>query len=145
MRLAGAFRPGVFVCPLGSGRGRSLRTEQCACREKPFARNGAGCFDRKPVDPRWLFFEESSTYLRFLFDGRRLRQEEAPLIKELSKMNPASAFRFKDLRAFAEFQTFYGEFDPGSGRTLAACLIHASRARSHCWVTSGGGKRRTGE
>ena len=25
-------------------------------------------------------------------------------------------------------QTFIGEFDPGSGRTLAACLIHASRA-----------------
>ena len=24
--------------------------------------------------------------------------------------------------------TLYGEFDPGSGRTLAACLIHASRA-----------------
>ena len=24
---------------------------------------------------------------------------------------------------------FYGEFDPGSGRTLAACLTHASRAR----------------
>ena len=23
---------------------------------------------------------------------------------------------------------YYGEFDPGSGRTLAACLIHASRA-----------------
>jgi hypothetical protein len=23
---------------------------------------------------------------------------------------------------------FIGEFDPGSGRTLAACLIHASRA-----------------
>ncbi|MNE47857.1 hypothetical protein D3C80_1422830 [compost metagenome] len=22
----------------------------------------------------------------------------------------------------------FGEFDPGSGRTLAACLIHASRA-----------------
>ena len=21
---------------------------------------------------------------------------------------------------------YYGEFDPGSGRTLAACLIHAS-------------------
>ena len=28
-----------------------------------------------------------------------------------------------------QHQTFYGEFDPGSGRTLAACLIHASRAR----------------
>ncbi|TCS77684.1 hypothetical protein EDD72_1353, partial [Tepidibacillus fermentans] len=26
------------------------------------------------------------------------------------------------------YQTiFNGEFDPGSGRTLAACLIHASR------------------
>ncbi|GGJ33266.1 hypothetical protein GCM10008022_47460 [Paenibacillus hunanensis] len=25
---------------------------------------------------------------------------------------------------------FIGEFDPGSGRTLAACLIHASRAES---------------
>jgi hypothetical protein len=23
--------------------------------------------------------------------------------------------------------TLYGEFDPGSERTLAACLIHASR------------------
>ena len=26
-----------------------------------------------------------------------------------------------------------GEFDPGSGRTLAACLIHASRTRSNRW------------
>jgi len=26
-----------------------------------------------------------------------------------------------------------GEFDPGSGRTLAACLTHASRARSNQW------------
>ena len=24
-------------------------------------------------------------------------------------------------------KTFIGEFDPGSGRTLAACLTHASR------------------
>jgi len=24
-------------------------------------------------------------------------------------------------------EEFYGEFDPGSGRTLAACLTHASR------------------
>ena len=27
------------------------------------------------------------------------------------------------------FIIIYGEFDPGSERTLAACLIHASRAR----------------
>ncbi|GEM_PF-6678858 len=26
-----------------------------------------------------------------------------------------------------QIQTLYGEFDPGSGQTLAACLIHASR------------------
>src|SRR3982750_3069442 len=26
-----------------------------------------------------------------------------------------------------------GEFDPGSGRTLAACLTHASRTRSNQW------------
>ena len=25
------------------------------------------------------------------------------------------------------FGCFFGEFDPGSGRTLAACLTHASR------------------
>ena len=28
------------------------------------------------------------------------------------------------------FRDFDGEFDPGSGRTLAACLIHASRTLS---------------
>ncbi len=34
-----------------------------------------------------------------------------------------------------------GEFDPGSGRTLAARLTHASRGRT----TFGWGDRRTGE
>ena len=38
---------------------------------------------------------------------------------------------------------FYGEFDPGSGRTLAACLIHASRADQ--WELAPGDQRRTGE
>lgn len=32
------------------------------------------------------------------------------------------------LLGFALHSFFYGEFDPGSGRTLAACLTHASRA-----------------
>jgi hypothetical protein len=38
---------------------------------------------------------------------------------------------------------FVGEFDPGSGRTLAACLTHASRALMPAfgWVD----ERRTGE
>jgi hypothetical protein len=34
-----------------------------------------------------------------------------------------------------------GEFDPGSGRTLAACLTHASRAERPFGVL----ERRTGE
>ena len=37
------------------------------------------------------------------------------------------------------FTLSHGEFDPGSGRTLAACLIHASRAVLF------GEQRRTGE
>ena len=28
-------------------------------------------------------------------------------------------------------QKYFGEFDPGSGRTLAACLTHASRTVRH--------------
>ena len=39
-------------------------------------------------------------------------------------------------------QIFYGEFDPGSERTLAAGLTHASRARK--WLRPLV-KRRTGE
>ncbi|GJM84172.1 hypothetical protein HMSSN139_66680 [Paenibacillus sp. HMSSN-139] len=33
-----------------------------------------------------------------------------------------------ELSAYSISINFIGEFDPGSGRTLAACLIHASRA-----------------
>ena len=32
-----------------------------------------------------------------------------------------------DFLAMFRFFIFFGEFDPGSGRTLAACLTHASR------------------
>src|SRR6266545_8397805 len=34
-------------------------------------------------------------------------------------------------------QVLFGEFDPGSGRTLAACLTHASRTGLHLrvWVS----------
>ena len=38
-------------------------------------------------------------------------------------------------------ESFNGEFDPGSGRTLAACLTHASRAVRPFGVH----ERRTGE
>ena len=35
--------------------------------------------------------------------------------------------RFRSQERFHEVIELYGEFDPGSGRTLAACLTHASR------------------
>ena len=35
---------------------------------------------------------------------------------------------------------FHGEFDPGSGRTLAACLTHASRARKFLREFPSGGR-----
>ena len=37
-------------------------------------------------------------------------------------------------------KTFYGEFDPGSGRTLAACLTHASRAMKFLRERISGGR-----
>ena len=33
---------------------------------------------------------------------------------------------------YACFLFLFGEFDPGSGRTLAACLTHASRTMMRC-------------
>jgi hypothetical protein len=42
--------------------------------------------------------------------------------------NP-SLFQFQDL-FWDCFNTIYGEFDPGSGRTLATCLRNASRTDS---------------
>jgi hypothetical protein len=35
---------------------------------------------------------------------------------------------FKKRQQLSKSNNLIGEFDPGSGRTLAACLIHASRA-----------------
>ncbi|RTE47843.1 hypothetical protein EKN07_11755 [Actinobaculum sp. 352] len=39
---------------------------------------------------------------------------------------------------FGSLFVFCGEFDPGSGRTLAACLTHASRTGSF-WLFGWGG------
>ena len=38
-----------------------------------------------------------------------------------------ASFGFVWLLHLWVWRCFYGEFDPGSGRTLAACLTHASR------------------
>src|SRR6185503_6163852 len=46
-----------------------------------------------------------------------LRMTEEPLGRRPSGRRPADDSKY-----------FHGEFDPGSGRTLAACLTHASGA-----------------
>ena len=43
--------------------------------------------------------------------------------KSFEKHHSVSRFGASTVRT-----VFHGEFDPGSGRTLAACLTHASRA-----------------
>ena len=49
-------------------------------------------------------------------------------IQDLCKTNLNSFIRIIQItRANRFFNKFIGEFDPGSGRTLAACLTHASR------------------
>ena len=79
------------------------------------------------------------------------------MIKDVSRKfnnfhaDPGSIFEAKMKRQTVSVSqiNFFEEFDLGSGRTLAACLIHASRARepdnhpSGCvcpWI-----ERRTGE
>ena len=52
----------------------------------------------------------------------------------------ASASRRASVRPFG---VIGGEFDPGSGSTLAACLMHASRARTSSGVLRGGRVRNT--
>jgi hypothetical protein len=65
--------------------------------------------------------------------SKRLLKEPRELVK-LSK-----DFVVTRLGALVQI-IFYGEFDPGSGRTLAACLIHASRARTFLRECLSGGR-----
>ena len=53
-----------------------------------------------------------------------------PLIEEAINKEPETEARVKsglDLSKEKCDNFFFREFDPGSGRTLAACLTHASR------------------
>jgi len=43
------------------------------------------------------------------------------LTSQLNGFNQAS-----NRQDYKQIKLYYGEFDPGSGRTLAACLTHAS-------------------
>ena len=52
---------------------------------------------------------------------------EAKYKKVFEAMTNSSVTRLAQRRRCVD--TIYREFDPGSGRTLAACLTHASRTR----------------
>ena len=57
---------------------------------------------------------------------------------ELKRVELKQAILFKKNEQKRLKQTkinFFGEFDPGSGLTLAACLIHASRMVAIPWRT----------
>ena len=58
---------------------------------------------------------------------------------EMGKTHVDSLVRFK------LFKDYVGEFDPGSGRTLAVRLMHASRAKLFSSLLQKMTERRTGE
>ena len=50
--------------------------------------------------------------------------------RKVKKQSQRISRKKKEKTAEAE-KIFFREFDPGSGRTLAACLTHASRTKLH--------------
>ena len=64
---------------------------------------------------------------------KRQKRGESQALKNESKQSYASEIETIKL-------SDNGEFDPGSGRTLAACFIHASRTRSYLRVMESGGR-----
>ena len=132
-------RNGPTVCLRGT---RSLKTEQDeeADQSASLRRHGdrwtpvrlacpSGCarFNEYPV--AWSFIAETRAAFGPAATDHKTDRSDGSLrylsFRALSKLVPG-------LRPRAP--SFHGEFDPGSGRTLAACLTHASRARKHLRV-----------
>jgi hypothetical protein len=106
---------------------RTLRTEQCAKSQCVY-----------PVDREVRFtVPAGSTVVRNCTTGRPIRV--------CCSVRPTFQQRTRNRPSRPGPTVLYGEFDPGSGRTLAACLTHASRAGTSGGVTLLRGERRTGE
>ena len=73
--------------------------------------------------------------MRFLFDPREWGKEKSQ-DKTKKRSNNASVMNRIDIldTKVSDIYNFYKEFDPGSGRTLAARLTHASRTEN-IWFT----------
>jgi hypothetical protein len=108
--------PSGGVFRLG-GRLRTLRTEQCVksqCVSPSAGRRGSPCLDQPTVRTETIRPDTSRSDRNgrrgsACRGGRLTNEEPSQRIPRDSEMD------------------LYGEFDPGSGRTLAACLTHASR------------------
>ena len=61
---------------------------------------------------------------------RKRDRKSAKTREPLKKRIPGRREPVKKKSAKATRQESNGEFDPGSGRTLAACLTHASRTKT---------------
>ena len=70
-------------------------------------------------------FQKAIESLKTIYDEERV---------ELQTSNSYKKNEQKRLKTKQEIN-FFGEFDPGSGLTLAACLIHASRMVAIPWRT----------
>ena len=107
---------------------RTLRTEQCAKSQCVYpvehGRCGSPCLSAR----RSYGNCNTGRPIRVCCSGR-------PTFQQRTRTRPSWLVQ----------RFFYGEFDPGSGRTLAACLTHASRAGTSGGVTLLRGERRTGE
>ena len=110
---------------------------------RPLLENSTACQKSMPIviaDNAW----ESPFGRAFALDGDMARRMRQHLI-EARLRGPSGPLRMSVNRAQARIdqKTFNGEFDPGSGRTLAACLTHASRTVIS--VLAPGDQWRTGE
>ena len=82
----------------------------------------------------WIICDSSQMFLKTSIDYEH-KQSAISLLGFFLKLRPK-----RYLEPIKVLHKFYGEFDPGSGRTLAACLTHASRTRrlKACfWKSSG--------
>jgi hypothetical protein len=117
---AAPFSSRQFSPPWGRGA-RTLRTEQCVksqCVSPSAGRRGSPRLESQRTVRTHETSPSGQLHGRITKRPRRQCLSPRPAHQEGSQPRRIAAWISVDL---------YGEFDPGSGRTLAACLTHASR------------------
>src|ERR1017187_8161888 len=103
--------------------GTAIGGRQCAWRTLRGVRGSMNTPSRDPfiAETRLAFWSTAMGHKTDRSDGSLRYLSFRALPKLVPRLRPRAP-------------SFHGEFDPGSGRTLAACLTHASRARKHLRV-----------